>query len=132
MNEPTWIEVDWVLVAHDRQIQLFGGTQGLRDVNLLESALARPKNLYFYTQGDVIQGAAAYGYGLCQNHPFLDGNKRTAFVVMVAFLKINGCRFQAPQPQVVEVMLKLASSQLSEEEFTAWVRQNTTLELLEY
>jgi death on curing protein len=129
MNEPKWVRRDGVLVVHDRQIELFGGQYGLRDEGLLESAIARPKNFYAYEDADVIRLAAAYGYGICQNHPFVDGNKRTAFVVMVAFLKINNCRFRTAQVEVVGMMTKLADGKLSEAEFTDWVRARTEVNL---
>jgi death on curing protein len=122
MNEPKWVRRDGVLVVHDRQIELFGGQYGLRDEGLLESAIARPKNFYCYEGADIIRLAAACGYGICQNHPFVDGNKRTAFVVMVAFLKINSCRFHAAQVEVVSIMEQLADGKLSEAELTEWVR----------
>jgi death on curing protein len=129
MNEPKWVRRDGVLVVHDRQIELFGGQYGLRDEGLLESAIARPKNFYAYEAADIIRLAAAYGYGICQNHPFVDGNKRTAFVVMVAFLKINNCRFHAAQVEVVGIMEKLADGKISEAEFTDWVRVHTEVML---
>ncbi len=129
MNQPKWVRRDGVLVVHDRQIQLFGGQYGLRDESLLESAIAQSKNFYAYEDADMIRLAAAYGYGICQNHPFVDGNKRTAFVVMVAFLKINDCRFHAAQVEVVGTMEKLADSKISEAEFTDWVRAKTEVNL---
>jgi death on curing protein len=125
MNEPKWVRRDGVLVVHDRQVELFGGQYGLRDEGLLESAIARPKNFYAYEDVDVIRLAAAYGYGICQNHPFVDGNKRTAFVVMVAFLKINHCRFHAAQVEVVGTMEQLADGKISEAELTDWVKAKT-------
>jgi death on curing protein len=127
MNEPKWVRRDGVLVVHDRQIELFGGQYGLRDEGLLESAIARPKNFYCYENADIIRLAAAYSYGICQNHPFIDGNKRTAFVVMGAFLKINNCRFQAAQVEVVGIMEQLADGRVSEAEFTDWVRDRTEI-----
>jgi death on curing protein len=129
MKEPKWVRRDGVLVVHDRQIELFGGQYGLRDEGLLESAIARPKNFYAYEDADMIRLAAAYGYGICQNHPFVDGNKRTAFVVMVAFLKINDCRFHAAQVEVVGTMEKLADGKISEAEFTDWVRAKAEVNL---
>jgi death on curing protein len=129
MNEPKWVRRDGVLVVHDRQIQLFGGQYGLRDEGLLESAIARPQNFYAYEDADMIRLGAAYSYGICQNHPFVDGNKRTAFVVMVAFLKINDCRFHAAQVEVVGTMEKLADGKISEAEFTDWVRAKAEVNL---
>jgi death on curing protein len=127
MNEPKWVRRDGVLVVHDRQIELFGGQYGLRDEGLLESAIARPKNFYCYEGADIIRLAAAYGYGIFQNHPFVDGNKRTAFVVMVAFLKTNHCRFHAEQVEVVGIMEQLADRKIEEAEFTDWVRARSEI-----
>jgi death on curing protein len=127
MNEPKWVRRDGVLVVHDRQIELFGGQYGLRDVGLLDSAIARPKNFYCYEGADIIHLAAAYCYGICQNHPFVDGNKRTAFVVMVAFLKTNHCRFHAEQVEVVDIMEQLADGKILEEDFTDWVRARSEI-----
>jgi death on curing protein len=127
MNEPKWVRRDGVLVVHDRQIELFGGQYGLRDAGLLDSAIARPKNFYCYEGADILRLAAAYCYGICQNHPFIDGNKRTAFVVMVAFLKTNHCRFHAEQVEVVGIMEQLADGKISEAEFTNWVRAESEM-----
>lgn len=129
MNEPKWVRCDGVLVVHDRQIELFGGQYGLRDKGLLESAIARPKNFYAYEAADIICLASAYAYGICQNHPFVDGNKRTGFVVMVAFLKINHCRFYAAQVEVVGIMEQLADGKISEAKFIDWVRARTEINL---
>lgn len=123
MGEPKRVRRDAVLVVHDRQIELFGGQYGLRDPGVLDLAIARPKNFFFYEKADITRLAAAYGYGICQNHPFIDGNKRTAFVVSVAFLKTNGFQFQASQGDVVYTMQNLADGILSEEAFTAWIKK---------
>ncbi len=127
MNEPKWVRRDAVLVIHDRQIELFGGQYGLRDEGLLDSAITRPKNFYFYQDADITRLSAAYGFGICQNHPFLDGNKRTAFVVLVAFLKTNGYKFHASQLDVVSVMTDLADDKISEETLTVWIKEHSTL-----
>jgi death on curing protein len=126
MNEPRWVRRDAVLIVHDRQIELFGGQYGLRDAGLLDSAIARPKNFYVYENADIIRLSAAYGYGICQNHPFIDGNKRTAFVVTVAFLKTNGFKFQSSQVDVVLTMENLANGILSEESFIDWLKGHST------
>jgi death-on-curing protein len=122
MDEPKWVRRDGVLVVHDRQIELFGGQYGLRDAGLLDSAIARPKNFYYYEEADIIRLAAAYGYGICQNHPFVDGNKRTAFVVAVAFLRTNNYQFTARPSKVVSIMEQLAQGKISEADFTNWLR----------
>ncbi len=126
MNEPKWVRCDAVSVIHDRQIELLGGQYGLRDGGLLDSAIARPKNFYVYEGADMIRLSAAYGYGICQNHAFIDGNKRTAFVVTVAFLKTNGFKFQVSQIDVVYTMENLANGILSEESFTDWIKNHTS------
>jgi death on curing protein len=126
MNEPKRVRRDAVLVIHDRQIELFGGQYGLQDAGLLDLAIARPKNFDFYENADIVRLSAAYGYGICQNHPFFDGNKRTAFVVTVAFLKINGFKFQASQVDVVLAMENLADGSLSEGSFIDWIKNHTT------
>ncbi len=127
MKEPKWVRRDAVVVIHARQIELFGGQYGMRDLGLLDSAIARPQNFYAYEGADMIRLAAAYGYGICQNHPFIDGNKRTAFVVLVAFLKTNGCQFQATQADVVVVMKNLADGQMPEDAFIDWIRTHSVL-----
>ena len=125
MDEPKWVRRDAVLVVHDRQIELFGGQYGLRDAGLLDSAIARPKNFFFYENADITRLSAAYGYGICKNHPFIDGNKRTAFVIAIAFLKTNGFKFQASQVEVVHTMESLADDLLSEEAFTDWIKKRS-------
>lgn len=125
MDEPKWVRRDAVLVVHDRQIELFGGQYGLRDAGLLDSAITRPKNFFFYENADIVRLSAAYGYGICQNHPFIDGNKRTAFVVAIAFIKTNGFKFQASQVEVVRTMENLADGILSEEAFSDWIKKHS-------
>ena len=88
--EPVWIELPLVLAIHNRQLAEHGGSEGIRDQGLLESALFRPLNLLNYGNPSIFELAAAYGYGITKNHPFIDGNKRTSYVVMRTFLKLNG------------------------------------------
>ena len=90
MTEPVWLNLSIVLDAHSEQLAIFGGGDGLRDRGLLESALARPENKWAYGETDLARLAAAYGYGISRNHPFIDGNKRTAFTAIVMFLGLNG------------------------------------------
>ena len=87
---PQWIDLSVVLAIHEQQIAEHGGSLGIRDLGMIESALGRPQNLLFYNDPDIFDPAAAYGHGLAQNHGFIDGNKRTAFVVCLTFLKLNG------------------------------------------
>ena len=113
-------------VVHLDQIREHGGLAGVRDENALESALARPRQKWHYEKAtDLPTLAAAYGFGLCRNHPYRDGNKRVAFVVMVTFLELNGLPFDAEEAEVVRAMLALAAGRLSEGELAKWLRSHT-------
>lgn len=123
MAEPRWVERLVVDAVHLDQIREHGGLAGIRDENALESGLARPRQKWHYDrEADLPALAAAYGFGLCQNHPYRDGNKRVAFVVMVVFLELNGLRFDATEPDVVTTMLSVAGGQLSESDLAQWLR----------
>lgn len=125
MEEPTWIRTHWVHVVHEDQIEQHGGSKGVRDEALLESALARARNRWEYgDEPDLAELAAAYGYGLATNHPFVDGNKRTAFLITYAFLRVNGARIDAEEPEVVDLMRGLAAGEVSESELAAWIRNH--------
>lgn len=118
-----WITLDSVLAMHKRQIAEHGGTEGLRDEGLLRSALARPENLAAYGENpDVAALAASYAFGIAKNHPFLDGNKRTALVVAATFLNLNGYDFDAPSEDTYTMFLSLADGSISEDELAAWFR----------
>ena len=119
-----WIDAAVVHAIHEEQLAEHGGSAGLRDEGLLESALARPQNLASYGGPDVAACAAAYGYGLSRNHPFIDGNKRTAFVSVELFLFLNGYVLEAADADCVLTMLRVAEGSISEEDFAAWIRQN--------
>lgn len=123
-----WITPDITLALHDRQLAEHGGQAGLRDESLLLSALARPQQLLAYGDPppDLCAMAAAYAYGIAKNHPFLDGNKRTAFVVYRLFLKWNGIELKAEKSERYATMLALAAGELTEEDFADWLRENTT------
>lgn len=123
MAEPIWITLVMAQVIHDDQIASHGGAYGLRDEGLLSSALARARNQYGYKKVDLYQLAAAYGYGIVRNHPFVDGNKRTAFQIMYAFLKVNGCDLNVPEPEVVLMMQALAAGDVSEKPLVQWMKQ---------
>jgi len=125
MAEPRWVARLVVDAIHLDQIREHGGLAGVRDVNALESALARPRQKWHYEQADVPTLAAAYGFGLCRNHPYRDGNKRVAFVVMVVFLELNGLQFEADEADVVTTVLALADGGLTEGELAEWTRQRT-------
>jgi death-on-curing protein len=122
---PTWVLKSIVLALHDEQIAEHGGLPGIKDERLLESALARPENLYAYDTPDIIELAAAYGFGLARNHPFVDGNKRTSMVVTELFLDLNGRELVATDAEVVRVWMALADSQsaMTEASFAEWLRE---------
>ncbi len=104
MAEPIWINATMAQFIHDDQIAAHGGAYGLLNAGLLESALARPQNLYAYEQADLFSLMAAYGYGIAKNHAFIDGNKRIAFLVMFTFLRVNGWHLIVPEPEAVVTM----------------------------
>ncbi len=121
----TWIDRDVITAVHEAQLAEHGGLVGVRDEGLLESALARPENLSAYGKPDVAALAAAYGYGISRNHPYLDGNKRTAFVAVELFLALNGHELVANDVDCVLTMLKVAAGEITEEAFAEWVRAST-------
>lgn len=125
--EPRWITSEIALAVHARQLAEHGGQEGLRDEGLLESALARPQQLYCYGDPppDLCALAASYAHGLAKNHPFLDGNKRTAYVVYRLFLKWNGLELNARAEDKYMQMLALAAGEHDEESFSAWLRTVT-------
>ena len=125
MSDWIWIDAAVIYAVHNQQLAEHGGSTGVRDAGLLESALARPQNLVAYGEPDVHDLAAAYGYGIARNHPFIDGNKRTAFVAVELFLRLNGFNLKATDVDCVITMLALAAGELSEEAFARWLRANT-------
>ncbi len=123
MNEPTWLTRPIVEVAHHDQVHEHGGLRGVRDDGLLESALARPRHRWsFEPLTDLHSLAASYGFGLVKNHPFLDGNKRIGFVAMNMFLLVNGFEIEAPEPEVIAVMLQVADGALDESGLVEWLQ----------
>ncbi len=122
MTSFVWVLESIVHAIHNEQLAEHGGLQGVRDITLLQSALARPCNLLSYGTPDIAALAASYGYGIARNHPFSDGNKRTAFVVTELFLNINGYELIADDASCVLMMLKVASAEVSEDEFAQWLR----------
>ncbi|MBK6469325.1 MAG: type II toxin-antitoxin system death-on-curing family toxin [Betaproteobacteria bacterium] len=117
-----WIDPRVLLAVHDEQLAEHGGAAGTRDLGLFESALARPRNLALYGEPDAADLAASYGCGIARNHPFIDGNKRTAFVSVELFLALNGLRLTAGDADCVLTMLAVASGTLDEPAFAAWLR----------
>ncbi len=130
MSEPVWLEMDAVLALHDMQLAAFGGPAGVRDAGLLESALYRPRNVLFYETAapSLARLAAAYAFGLVENHPFVDGNKRTGLVVSFTFLKLNGQRMTASEEDTYQTFINLASGALSEEALADWISANSQRE----
>ena len=125
MKEPIWIEEREALAIHGRLLALHGGAAGLRDRGLLESALARPRQLRAYGgDPDMIELAAAYAAGIIRNHPFMDGNKRTGFLLCALFLEINGYSFAASEEDATEAVMGLAVGAIDEPAFAAWLRAN--------
>lgn len=117
-----WIPQSIILAVHNEQLAEHGGLIGMRDLGLLESALSRPAHLATYGQPDVAKLAASYGYGIARNHPFIDGNKRTAFVATLLFLALNHYDFASNDMDKVLTMLKVAAGEISEEAFAEWIR----------
>lgn len=126
MTEPLWIEERDALVLHGRLLALHGGAAGIRDDALLKSALARPQQLDAYADSpDLMDLAAAYTVGIVRNHPFIDGNKRTGFVVGILFLELNGYRFSATEADAAQAVLALAAGALDEASYAAFLRANS-------
>jgi death-on-curing protein len=117
-----WIQREALVRLHAMCLVQFGGLAGLRDEGLLESALARPEQLANYASPDVADIAAAYAFGLAKNHPFVDGNKRTAFLALGLSLRLNGYRLTASQPDATQTILLLAAGELSEQALATWIR----------
>jgi death-on-curing protein len=122
----TWIERGVVLAVHNAQLVDHGGATGVRDGGLLDSALARPLHLATYGEPDAAELAASYAFGIARNHPFVDGNKRTAFVVLELFLALNGFGLEADDTACVLTMLALAAGELDEPTLAAWIRTRLT------
>lgn len=119
-----WLKIDRVLAIHQRQIAEHGGSDGVRDLGLLESALARPQNLHAYEpEADLASLAAAYAFGIVKNHPFVDGNKRTGYVVMESSIYRNGGELRADRVDKYLTFISLADGSLSEDELAAWLRK---------
>jgi death-on-curing protein len=127
MKEPIWVGVLETLVLHDLGLVAFGGAAGVRDFGALESALARPRNLLAYgkKKPSLARLAAAYAFGIIKNHPFIDGNKRTALVVAFSFLEVNGIEINASEEDAYQVFMDLASGRVSEEELGGWISDNS-------
>ena len=125
-KEPIWVEERDVFAIHDRLLAVYGGGPGLRDEGLLQSALARPLQHRAYAgSSGVVEMAALYTAGIVRSHPFVDGNKRTGFVVGVLFLELNGLSFTASEADATQAIMGLAAGTLDETAYTAWLRANS-------
>jgi death on curing protein len=124
MNEPIWLDVEILIDLHAEQLALFGGPDGVRDQGMLESALGRPINKFTYGETDLAALAAAYGFGIARNHPFVDGNKRAAFGAIIVFLGLNDIDFLVPPESATAMILSLAAGEVNEEGLTRWIRDN--------
>ena len=128
MNEPLWISEEIVLIIHQDQLEQHGGRLGIRDKNLLAASLARPRHLLTYGQPDLFELAAAYDYGLAKNHPFIDSNKRTAFMVMYVFLGLNSYLIEVAEMDVVQIMKRLATDRETQKSLAQWLRKNSVFQ----
>jgi death-on-curing protein len=124
MNEPVWLTLELVQAIHESQLRKFGGPPGVRDIGALESALGRARNRRAYENGDLPTLAAAYGFGIARNHPFVDGNKRAALLSIVTFLGLNGIDFVADEAEAVVIIRDLAAGEVDEAGLARWIADN--------
>ena len=124
MTEPEWLSKDLMMAVHDEQLAEHGGGEGVRDAGALDSAMMRPRNLALYGAPNIVALAAAYGFGIARNHPFVDGNKRTAFVAAEVFLELNGMTVTASDEACVLTMVRLAAGEMEETVYAHWLREN--------
>ena len=125
MNDPVWLDRAVIIAVHGEQLAEHGGSARIRDAGLLDSALTRAANQLAYGHPDIADLAAAYGFGIARNHPFIDGNKRTAFVAVELFMAINGYVLNAEDADCVLTMLAVAAGELDEPAFAAWIRERS-------
>lgn len=124
MTVPVWLTVGLVVAIHGEQLRLFGGPVGVRDPAMLESALDRPRNKWAYGERDLATLAAAYAFGIARNHPFVDGNKRAAFLSLITFLGLNQIEFVAPEAEAAAAILALAAGEIDEAGLARWIMDN--------
>jgi death-on-curing protein len=124
VSEPEWLDSSIVVDVHAEQLALFGGADGIRDLALLESALARPLNKFAYGETGLAALAAAYAFGIARNHPFVDGNKRAAFAAMIVFLGLNGIDLDVAPEAATAIILGVAASEIEEDGLARWIRDN--------
>jgi death on curing protein len=125
MKEPYWLTREECLALHEMMLSQYGGSEGLRDENMLESALAKPRQLFAYGKPTMTNLAASYVFGVVKNHPFIDGNKRTGFMLGAGFLERNGYEFHASEAEAAVRTLALAAGDMSEAEYAAWLKANS-------
>jgi death-on-curing protein len=124
VSEPRWLDTSIVLDVHAEQLALFGGADGVRDLGLLESALGRPLNKFGYDETSLASLVAAYAFGIARNHPFVDGNKRTAFASIMVFLGLNGIDFDVPPEAATAVIFGMAAGEIGEDGLARWITDN--------
>ncbi|CAN5263242.1 type II toxin-antitoxin system death-on-curing family toxin [soil metagenome] len=125
-REPIWLEKAAIVALHDRSLALHGGPSGIRDEGLLESAMQRPQNRFFYEgEADIPALAATYAVGIAGNHPFVDGNKRAAYQAMILFLALNGQPLRADKLDAINTMLAVAAGEIDIDRLAVWIRDNT-------
>jgi len=125
MNDPVWLDRQVVILLQSESLAQHGGGSGIHDTGLLDSALTRPLKLNYNPVVDLAELAAAYGFGLARNHPFVDGNKRIAFIATALFLRLNGYRLSSNPLDEIQTMLSVAAGELSEVDFAVWIRNHT-------
>jgi death-on-curing protein len=121
---PRWLTIKEILALHDKQLERFGGPAGARDPGALELALNRARNKWEYEGADLALLGAAHAFGIARNHPFIDGNKRAAFVSMMLFLRKNGVKFSPPQSEATRIILEVAAGNIGEEGLARWIRDH--------
>jgi death-on-curing protein len=124
-REPDWLTVEDIVAFHEVLIATFGGSTGIRDAGLLESAIGRPRHVFAYESQDLFVLAGSYAHGLVKNHPFVDGNKRVAFVAARVFLGMNRLSFEPPEVEAVVMVEGLAGGQVRQEDFVSWLRTHS-------
>lgn len=126
MIEPIWLDREDCLAIHELMLAQHGGLAGVRDEGLLESALAKPRNLFAYRKPTLAEMGASYATGIILNHPFLDGNKRTGFMLAATFLEVNGNHFTGTEESVITMTLGLASGKIKERDYADWLKENSS------
>jgi death-on-curing protein len=124
MSEPFWLSNQMIVAIHDEQLTIRGGAGGWRDEGILKSALDLPRDKWTCERAEMAELAAAYAFGIARNHPFIDGNKRTALLALYTFLGVNGVDFDVPEAEAASIILSLAAGEVSEESLTRWIRDN--------